>query len=373
MILKKKETDEIIADYQAMAVLASTISNKVLVTSILPRTDKDLKEKTKKTNNALKELCDKDGYNFIDNDPAFFLMNASVNDACLVNDGLHLTKRGLDILLKNCEVMKEGSAFTPKRYPDSQKANPLLFKGHEHPLSNFYPVQITVKGKTFQSTEAAYQHAKAEHMKEYDAARRIQKADKAVKALHIASKIQTNESWKNRKVSVMESLIQQKIAVSSKVRAMLSNSASKQIVENTSHEFWGRGEQGQGENRLGKIWMKFRQKLKDDPDFFSQQTRTPSHHGSAARNSAPYAYSRGYIKPQQKRWATNKSQPHCFNCGEGGHVIKFCRQNELVSCWSCGQEGHKQKHCEYLSRRPRNHNRYAPDRYYDYNNQGYDY
>lgn len=359
--LERKETTDIIADYQAMLVSSSAVSNKITVASILPRTDKDLKEKTCRTNTALKELCDKEGYNFIENDPSFFLMNGSVNDACLVSDGLHLTKRGLDSLLKNCEVTKDGSAFTPKRYPDPQKPNTLLFRGHEHPLSNFFPLQITMNGKKFKSTEAAYQYAKAEHMKDYAAARRIQKADTAVQAMFIASKIETNESWKNRKANVMESLVQQKIAVSSKVRSILADSAAKQIVEDTAHEFWGRGQQGQGENKLGKIWMKLRQKLKDDPDFFSQPTRTLSRHtGSTAKTPSRHTRSNG---SHQGRWATTNSQPHCYNCGEAGHVIKQCRQSERVSCWACGLDGHKQKHCDYLPDRSGHYNRYDRDGY----------
>ena len=85
--LEKKEPEEIVGDYHTLIVAASTISNGITVASILPRIDKDFKDKTKKTNDALKQLCDKEGYKFIDNDPSFYLMNGSVNDACLVSDG----------------------------------------------------------------------------------------------------------------------------------------------------------------------------------------------------------------------------------------------------------------------------------------------
>ena len=389
--LENKETNEIIGDFQTLIVSASTLSNKVSVASILPRTDKNLEEKTKITNDCLKKLCDDEGHNFIDNDPSFYLMNGSVNDACLVKDGLHLTKRGLDSLLKNCNVIKDqnGSCFTPNRYSSLPKPNTLLFKGHEHPLSNFFPVSISMNGRKFKSTEAAYQHTKAEHMKDFDAANKILAANTGVQAMFIATKVETNESWRKRKVAVMEALIKQKIAVCSKVRATLLNSKSMEIVENTDHEFWGRGKDGKGENQLGKIWMKFRKKLNQEPDFFSvpkrtsytgppsHRTGTRSHHtgppshrtGPTSNRTGPRSHYTGHTKsksPQYQRWASSSYQPRCHNCGESGHVIRQCRQQELVSCWSCGQEGHKQKHCNYLSHQQREYSRYDYDGYDNY-------
>ena len=224
-------------------------------------------------------------------------------------------------------------------------------------------------------------------MKDFEAASKILAAKTAIQAMYIASKVETNESWRKRKVSVMETLIKQKIAVSSQVRTTLLNSETNEIVEDTDHEFWGRGREGKGENRLGKIWIQFRKKLKDDPDFFSIPKRTispyprpPSNHRPPSTYMRP---SSNYTEPpshyvgssrsngsHHQRWASSNNQPRCHNCGEKGHVIRQCRQQELVSCWSCGQEGHKQKHCDYLSHQQRQYSRDRYDRY-DYNS--YDY
>ena len=88
--LESKEVNEIITDYRALTVSAATKSDTIKVSSVLPRTDKDLKEKTKLLNDELKSMCLKDGFNFVDNDPNFHLLNGNANDALLVNDGLHL-------------------------------------------------------------------------------------------------------------------------------------------------------------------------------------------------------------------------------------------------------------------------------------------
>ena len=62
----------------------------------------------------------------MDNDPNFHLLNGNANDALLVNGGLHLTKRGVDSLLHTCDVIKEGSAFTPARYPKTEKPDNII-------------------------------------------------------------------------------------------------------------------------------------------------------------------------------------------------------------------------------------------------------
>ena len=154
--LESKDPAEIIVDYKALLFSVSSIANKITVSSILPRTDKNISIKTKTANVELKKMCDMEGHNFVDNDPSFHLMNGQVNSAFLTNDGLHLTKRGVDSLLATCGVKKEGSAFTPTKYPDPERSNKFLFRGHKNPLSNFFPVQIKTHGKQFKSSEAAY-------------------------------------------------------------------------------------------------------------------------------------------------------------------------------------------------------------------------
>jgi ribA/ribD-fused uncharacterized protein len=234
--LENKNVTDIVSDCQALIVSAGMKCQSITISSILPRTDKDLKTKTKEANDALKEMCANEGHKFVDNDPSFHLLNGNVNEAYLTHDGLHLTKRGLDSLLQNCNVIQSGSVFTPVRYPGPEKKNTVLFKGHKDPLSNFYPVEIHVNGRVFQSTEAAYQHSKAETMGDHDSASRIMHADNALQAMRIASRIKTDERWKRQKVEVMKSLIKEKIRVCEAARTALLNSGSKKIVEDTAHE-----------------------------------------------------------------------------------------------------------------------------------------
>lgn len=331
--LESKDDGEIVLDFQALVASASLRSHNVTISSILPRTDKELKIKTKNVNEKLKEMCDNDGHSFIDNDPSFFLMNGLPNEANLTNDGLHLTKPGVDSLMKSLGIMQNGSVFTTKRYPKTEKAGTLHFKGHEHPLSNFFEVNVTYNGRQFANTETAYQFCKAETMGDDYRARRILQAENGLHAMRIASKIQTDERWTRKKTQVMEDLIKEKLRVCETAKSILLASDSKEIIEDTTHEVWGRGKEGKGQNILGKIWMKLRDRLRKDPSCLNRD-------GSARH---------------RRTWATRQQQPRCYHCGETGHVARQCKNDQTVSCWACGLAGHKRKHCDYFSSRSRSH------------------
>jgi hypothetical protein len=153
--------------------------------------------------------------------------------------------------------------------------------------------------------------------------------------MRIASKIKTEERWTQKKVDVMKSLIKEKIRVCAAARTALLSSGSNDIIEDTTHEFWGRGRSQTGQNMLGKIWMQFREQLQRDPNFPGRQVK----HDQQVRSA-----------PKQRTWATRDRQPCCYRCGEPGHMIHQCRQHERVSCWACGRAGHKMRHCRDGSR-----------------------
>ena len=92
------------------------------------------------------------------------------------------------------------------------------------------------------------------------------------------------------------------------------------MIEDTRHDFWGKGKNNTGENMLGKLWMLHRKKL-------SENVR----------------------KPAGQPWATRSQQPKCYQCGETGHLSGQCRRTVAVDCWACGHLGHKRKHCRNMA------------------------
>ena len=116
---------------------ALKISENVQISSILPRTDdQEANIKAENTNLSLKDLCSEyDKVSFCDQDVNFRLADGSINDALLVNDGLHPNHKGslriINNLKLNARVKKfnRGSStswnYEPKQYNMTYPQRPL--------------------------------------------------------------------------------------------------------------------------------------------------------------------------------------------------------------------------------------------------------
>ena len=82
------------------------MSNKVTLSSILPRTDDDIAQpKSENINLSLKNMCNQyDHVTFSDQDGAFHLSDESGNDALLLGDGLHPNYKGTQKLINTLKI-----------------------------------------------------------------------------------------------------------------------------------------------------------------------------------------------------------------------------------------------------------------------------
>jgi hypothetical protein len=65
--------------------------------------------------------------------------------------------------------------------------------------------------------------------------------------------------WGSVKVNVMALILRKKLEQHQEVRNALMRSGDEKIVEDSpTDDFWGRGEDGGGQNQLGKLWMQIR-------------------------------------------------------------------------------------------------------------------
>ena len=70
-------------------------------------------------------------------------------------------------------------------------------------------------------------------------------------------------TWDEDKVVVMEQLLRAKLAQHPYVKKKLLETADYLICEDSHKDsFWGIGEHRNGQNQLGKLWMKLREELK---------------------------------------------------------------------------------------------------------------
>ena len=156
------------------------------------------------------------------------------------------------------EVVKE-------KLKENKKAenSPVYIAGHRNILSNFYPDSITIYGRHFKSREHAYNYQKAIFHNKEQLAEQIKKAVHAGKAKHLGS-MRTDPGWTNRKVTIMQEIIDTMVKQSDQSRKALLNTGDSIIVEDVPDDFWGRGMDGQGRNMFGKLMMTLTGNLKNN-------------------------------------------------------------------------------------------------------------
>jgi len=131
-----------------------------------------------------------------------------------------------------------------------------LFRGKYGFLSNFWSVDITVKGKVYPSVEHAFCAAKTLNEDERE---KIRLAETPSKAKQLGKKVTLREDWEDVEIKIMELLVRKKFSQKHMEKLLLSTGDEELIEGNWWKDtFWGVCD-GVGENHLGKILMKIRE------------------------------------------------------------------------------------------------------------------
>ena len=135
-------------------------------------------------------------------------------------------------------------------------------------LDNFSAHVVEIWGKKFPTSEHAYQWKKFEKSNPIIAEKIFNATSPSeVKKISDTYKSETSPEFYDLKVALMEEILRAKVDQHDKVRNILKESGTKTIVENSPIDnFWGCGPDGNGENVLGKIWMKIRDSQNFDID-----------------------------------------------------------------------------------------------------------
>jgi len=77
-----------------------------------------------------------------------------------------------------------------------------------------------------------------------------------------AHKDKQKENWNEIKDSIMYNIVRAKLVQNPYIQEKLRLTGEVQIIEDSPYDnYWGRGPQGNGLNKLGLIWMKLRNQL----------------------------------------------------------------------------------------------------------------
>jgi ribA/ribD-fused uncharacterized protein len=299
-----KPNDKIAKECESLLQLAKDRATSVHLSSVMPRLDEKVPtNKTDDLNDKLKTLCEKVGVTYINNDLSFKYVGGEVDETLLhPTDKLHLSQQGTRRLLSNLKLLEQAKVVTRKvsenrqeqapQAANGQMENPLPvpqvphpppqprncsagskkvinFRGAKSPFSNFYMTPIEAWGLQFKSTEHGYAYYKAQEMNEPEKAEEIIRAPNARSAKMIGDTISTNQKWQENKRSVMYYLLLQKAKQCRKFNLELQASRDNILIEDTEHEYWGRGRSGNGQNILGRLLMTIRNNL---PAMCEEQT-----------------------------------------------------------------------------------------------------
>ena len=129
-----------------------------------------------------------------------------------------------------------------------------------YPLDNFSAHTIHIWDQNFPTAEHAFQWKKFSVVRP-DIAQKILEADSphAVKEISDANKTGQPISWRDEKVATMEEILRAKAEQHEDVREILKKTGNREIIENSPVDsFWGIGPNNDGQNMVGKIWVKVR-------------------------------------------------------------------------------------------------------------------
>lgn len=135
------------------------------------------------------------------------------------------------------------------------------FEGQHSFLSNFYPVTIEYQGKTYPSSEHAYQAAKTLDDDERESIAILPTAAAAKKA---GKHVQLRDNWSTIKDQIMFDICWIKFNVPHLREKLLATKDAMLVEGNWWHDtYWGVCN-GKGRNQLGKTLMQIRNLLKTD-------------------------------------------------------------------------------------------------------------
>ncbi len=90
--------DKVIEDRTALIAKAKTITIHVIVSSVLPRNDRDVSERSLQMNNAIITICDETNSTFVSHDKNFLYQDGSADTSVFYKDGVHPNDRLLENL-----------------------------------------------------------------------------------------------------------------------------------------------------------------------------------------------------------------------------------------------------------------------------------
>lgn len=139
------------------------------------------------------------------------------------------------------------------------------FNNEYEKFSNFYPCEVYFEGRTYPTTEHAFQAAKTIDKMER---KKISEAETPSIAKRLGRNVRLRKDWDIIKISIMKRLLIHKFSID-EFKTLLISTGDADIIEgNYWHDnYWGdcyckKCKDIKGKNQLGKLLMKIREMIK---------------------------------------------------------------------------------------------------------------
>lgn len=158
----------------------------------------------------------------------------------------------------------------------------IAFQGQHSIFSNFYSVQVNYNGRTFPSSEHAYQFDRVTYLGDHKLASQVFHAHTPQAAKRIGGQIGPSKKWDLVKVDRMKKITMAKYSQNARLRNELLKTAPAPLIEGTLDNFWGCGlsftarnlvsGNWNGKNQMGSILVDCRNEIQYALNFKQYQT-----------------------------------------------------------------------------------------------------
>jgi len=138
----------------------------------------------------------------------------------------------------------------------------IKFYGYKNPFSNFYRCPVRIGSFIYPTNEHWYQSEKCKDW--YDKLDIIM-ADTPKEAKKLGRYFEMREDWDERKLVCMYKGLKAKFTQHRDLKKMLLDTEDAQLIEDSPFDnYWGRGKNYKGQNKMGKLLMKLREELHNE-------------------------------------------------------------------------------------------------------------
>ncbi len=168
------------------------------------------------------------------------------------------------------------------------RENLVLFyshtKGDYRAFSNFYPSEIEIDGKTYQTVEHYFQACKATDEEDHE---KVRLAGNPYKTKELGKSIRRRDDWEDIKFGIMKKGCYAKFTRYKDLMKLLLSTGDLAIHENTLNDLeWGWFD-NKGEDKLGRVLTEVREEIRKNADTGAIYIEDEKNKDEAAVSSPP--------------------------------------------------------------------------------------